>query len=109
MKARIPGADKGSMMQKLQKMQEEIAQKQEEIENSEFTSSSGGGAVEVSVNGRHEAVRITLSPEIVDPEDIEMLQDLIMAAFNESVRKAAEAMEKAMEQAKGGLSIPGLM
>lgn len=108
MKARIPGAGGGNMMQKLQKMQEDIAKVQEEIEQSEFTSSAGGGAVEVSVNGKHEAVSVKLKPEVVDPEDIEMLEDLIIAAFNESVRKAAEAMEKGMEAAKGNLSIPGL-
>lgn len=109
MKARIPGASQGDMMQKLQQMQEEMAKVQEEIENTEFTSSVGGGAVEVTVNGNHEAVNIKLQPEIVDTEDIEMLQDLIIAAFNEGVRKASEAMDKGMEQAKGGLSIPGLM
>ena len=109
MKARIPGAPQGNMMQKLQQMQEDIAKVQEEVENSEFTASVGGGAVEITVNGRHESVNIKLQPEIVDPDDIEMLQDLITAAFNEGVRKASEAMEKGIEQAKGGLSIPGLM
>ena len=111
MKARIPGAQQGSnaiMMKKIQHMQEEMAQVQEEVENSEFTSSSGGGAVEVTVNGRHEAIRIKMDPEIVDPEEIEMLEDMIIAAFNESVRKANDAMEQGMERAKGGLSIPGL-
>lgn len=110
MKARIPGAQQGgNMMQKLQQMQEEIAKVQEEVENNEFSASVGGGAVEVTVNGKHETVSVNLKPEIVDPEDIEMLQDLLIAAFNESVRKATEAMDKGMEQAKGGLSIPGLM
>lgn len=111
MKARIPGAQQSSnanMMKKIQQMQEEMAQVQEEVENSEFTSSSGGGAVEVTVNGRHEAISIKMDPEIVDPEEIEMLEDMIIAAFNESVRKANDAMEQGMERAKGGLSIPGL-
>lgn len=111
MKARIPGAQQGSnanMMKKIQQMQEEMAQVQEEVENSEFTSSSGGGAVEVTVNGRHEAIIIKMDPEIVDPEEIEILEDMIIAAFNESVRKANDAMEQGMERAKGGLSIPGL-
>lgn len=111
MKARIPGAQQGSnanMMKKIQQMQEEMAQVQEEVENSEFTSSSGGGAVEVTVNGKHEAISIKMDPEIVDPEEIEMLEDMIIAAFNESVRKANDAMEQSMERAKGGLSIPGL-
>ena len=96
-------------MQKLQQMQEDIAKVQEEVENTDFTASVGGGAVEVTINGKHEAISIKLQPEIVDPEDIEMLQDLLIAAFNEGVRKASEAMEKGIEQAKGGLSIPGLM
>ena len=110
MKARIPGGQQnGNMMQKLQQMQEQIEKVQEEVESAEFSASVGGGAVEVTVNGKHETVSVQLKPEIVDPEDIEMLQDLLIAAFNESVRKASEAMEKGIEQAKGGLSIPGLM
>ena len=111
MKARIPGAQQGSnanMMKKIQQMQEEMAQVQEEVENSEFTSSSGGGAVEVTVNGRHEAISIKMDPEIVDPEDTDMLEDLLIAALNESIRKANDAMEQGIERAKGGLSIPGL-
>lgn len=111
MKARIPNAPQGSrndMMKQIQEMQNNIARVQEEVENSEFTSSVGGGAVEITVNGKNEVTAVKLQPEIVDPEDIEMLEDLIMSAFNESVRKAAEAMEQGMEQAKGGLSIPGL-
>ena len=98
MKARIPGAQQGgsaNMMKKIQEMQEEMAR-------------AGGGAVEVTVNGRHEAVSIKMAPEIIDPEEPEMLEDLIIAAFNESVRKANDAMEQGMERAKGGLSIPGL-
>lgn len=109
MKARIPGAqNQGNMMKKIQQMQEDMTRIQEEIEATEFTSSVGGGAVEVTVNGRHEAISIKMDPEIVDPEEIEMLEDMIIAAFNESVRKANDAMEQGMERAKGGLSIPGL-
>ena len=108
MKARIPGAQQGgsaNMMKKIQEMQEEMARVQQEVEETEFTASAGGGAVEVTVNGRHEAVSIKMAP---DPEEPEMLEDLIIAAFNESVRKANDAMEQGMERAKGGLSIPGL-
>jgi len=109
MKARIPGAPQGgNMMKKIQEMQENMAAIQQEVEATEFTSSVGGGAVEVTVNGAHEVTAVNLKPEIVDPEDIEMLQDLIISAFNESIRKANEAMEQGMEKAKGGLSIPGL-
>ncbi len=109
MKARIPGAPQGgNMMKKIQEMQENMTAIQQEVEATEFSSSVGGGAVEVTVNGAHEVTAVNLKPEIVDPEDIEMLQDLIISAFNESIRKANEAMEQGMERAKGGLSIPGL-
>ena len=113
MKARIPGAQQGgsaNMMKKIQEMQEEMARVQQEVEETEFSASAGGGAVEGSVHGRgrHEAVSIKMAPEIIDPEEPEMLEDLIIAAFNESVRKANDAMEQGMERAKGGLSIPGL-
>lgn len=110
MKARIPGAPQGggNMMKKIQEMQENMERIQKEVEATEFTSSVGGGAVEVTVNGAHEVTAVSLKPEIVDPEDIEMLEDLILSACNESIRKANEAMEKGMESAKGGLSIPGL-
>ncbi len=108
MKARIPGAPQGNMMQQLQEMQDNIVRITEEIEATEFSASSGGGAVEVSVNGKHEVLSIKMQPEIVDPDDIEMLQDLLIASMNEAIRKASEAMESAMQKAKGGLQIPGL-
>ena len=111
MKARIPGGAQGggNMMKKIQEMQENMARIQQEVEATEFSSTVGGGAVEVIVNGAHEVTAINLKPEVVDPEDVEMLEDLIISAFNESIRKANEAMEKGMERAKGGLSIPGLL
>ncbi len=110
MKARIPGAPQGggNMMKKIQEMQENMEKVQKEVEESEFSSTVGGGAVEVTVNGAHQVTAVKLKPEIVDPEDIEMLEDLIISATNESIRKANEAMEQGMETAKGGLSIPGL-
>lgn len=111
MKARIPGAQQGgsaNMMKKIQEMQEEMARIQQEVENTEFSASAGGGAVEVTVNGKHEAVSIKMDPEVIDPDEPEMLEDLIIAAFNESIKKANDAMEQGMERAKGGLSIPGL-
>ena len=109
MKARIPNApSQGNMMKQIQKMQEDMQKMQEEVEASEFTSSVGGGAVEVTVNGSHEDLSIKMQPEVVDPEDIEMLEDLLISALNESIKKANDAMEQGMEKAKGGLSIPGL-
>lgn len=110
MKARIPGAqNQGNMMKQIQKMQEDMERIQAEVEATEFTSSVGGGAVEVTVNGSHEVTSIKMQPDVVDPEDIEMLEDLLISALNENIKKANDAMDKGMEKAKGGLSIPGLL
>ena len=109
MKARIPNANQGgNMMQKIQKMQEEMAKTQAAVEEAEFTSSAGGGAVEVTVNGKHEVKAIKMKPEVIDPEDIDMLEDLLLASINEAMRKADEAMESEMGKLTGGLNIPGL-
>ena len=112
MKARIPNMPpKMSQMdiaKKAQEMKENMDNAQAEVEATEFTSSVGGGAVEVTVNGAHEVTAVTLKPEIVDPDDIEMLQDLIISATNESIRKANEAMSREMEKFQSGLGIPGL-
>ena len=109
MKARIPGANQGgNMMQKIQKMQEEMAKTQAAVEEAEFTASAGGGAVEVTVSGKHEVKSIKMKPEIVDPEDIEMLEDLLLASLNEAMRKADETMESEMGKLTGGLNIPGM-
>ena len=111
MKARIPnqGPSQANMMKQIQKMQEDMENIQKEVEATEYTSSVGGGAVEVTVNGAHEVTSIKMQPDVVDPEDIEMLEDLLISALNESIKKANDAMEQGMEKAKGGLSIPGLL
>lgn len=113
MKARLPdeyrGGGQAAMMQKLQQMQEEIARVQEEVENSVFSASVGGGAVTAECNGKNELLNISISPEVVDPEDVEMLQDLVIAAVNEALTKGKDAMDQGMEAAKGGLSLPGMM
>ncbi|MBR6314216.1 MAG: YbaB/EbfC family nucleoid-associated protein [Clostridia bacterium] len=109
MKARIPGGQGGgqmAMMKRIQEMQAQMEQKQQEIENSTFTASAGGGAVEVTVTGAHEVKDIQLQPDVVDPEDIEMLADLLIAATNEAMRKADDAMEQAMGAFKSGLNLP---
>ncbi len=109
MKARIPGANnQGNMMKRIQQMQADMENVQQEVEATEFTASAGGGAVEVVVNGSHEILSIKIQPDVVDPEEIEMLEDLLIAALNESIKKANDAMEQGIERAKGGLSIPGL-
>lgn len=109
MKARIPnqgGNSQAAMMKKLQDMQNEMARVQEEVENSEFSASAGGGAVEVTVNGKHEVVSVNIQPEVVDPEDVEILSDMIIAATNEAIRKAADTMEQRMGSVTGGLGLP---
>ena len=109
MKARIPGGQGGgqmAMMKRIQEMQAQMEQKQQEIEASEFSASAGGGAVEVTVSGAHEVKAINLQPDVVDPEDIEMLSDLLIAATNEAMRKADDAMEQAMGAFKSGLNLP---
>ena len=109
MKARIPNQpNRHEMMMRIQKMQEDMQRVQEEVENSEFTASAGGGAVEVTVTGKHEIKAIKMKPEIVDPEDIDMLEDLLMASLNEAIRKANDTMEQTMNGVTGGLNSPGM-
>lgn len=95
-------------MQQLQQMQERMEKAQEDLEKKEVETTAGGGAVKVRVNGKHELVSIELKPEIVDPEDIDMLQDLILAAVNEGVRQIDEMSESEMSKLTGGINIPGL-
>ena len=111
MKARIPGAPQGgqaAMMQRLQEMQDQMQRTQEEVEATDFTASAGGGVVEATVTGAKVVKDIKINPEAVDPEEVEMLQDLVIAAVNEALRKAEDAMIQGMEKAKGGLNIPRL-
>ena len=96
------------MQQKLLKMQQDMAAAQEAVENASFTASVGGGVVQATVSGKKELTALTVKPEAVDPEDVEMLQDLVISAVNEALRQADEAMESAMGSVTGGLNIPGL-
>lgn len=96
------------MQQKLLKMQQEMAKAQEEVEASQFTASAGGGAVTASVSGKKELTELVLKREVVDPEDVELLQDLVISAVNEALRQADEAMSSSMNALTGGLNIPGL-
>lgn len=84
-------------------MQRQMEEAQKQLEETEVTAAAGGGAVEVTVSGKHEVTKIKLSEEVVDPDDIEMLEDLIMAATNEAMRKVEEASQKSMSQITGGL------
>ena len=103
----MPG-NMGNMMKQVQKMQAQMQKTQEEIENKEFSASAGGGAITVKVNGKKEMIGIEIDEDVVDPDDVEMLQDLIMAAVNEAMRTADETMNKEMGKLTGGMNIPGL-
>ena len=114
MKARLPKGMGGgpqnmqAMIKQAQKMQEQIEAKKAELEEKEYVVSSGGGMVEITVKGNHEIQAIGLNPEVVDPEDIEMLEDMLVAALNEAARQIDEEQEREMDAATGGLNIPGL-
>ncbi len=111
MKARIPGGggqSQAAMLKQVQKMQEDMANLQADIEEREFTATAGGGMVEVTFNGRHEMKKITIDPDAVDTDDIEMLEDFITIAVNEAMKNIAETSEKEMGAITGGLNLPGL-
>ena len=112
MKARIPRGGTPSNLQQIakqaQKMQEEMDIASSQLEEKEYTATAGGGMVDVVVTGKMEITSITIKPDVVDPDDIEMLSDLIMAATNEALRKATEDKAQTMEKISGGLNIPGL-
>ena len=95
------------MQQKLLKMQQDMAAAQEAVENASFTASVGGGVVQATVSGKKELTALTVKPEAVDPEDVEMLQDLVISAVNEALRQAEDAMNTSMSALTGGLNIPG--
>ena len=106
-----PSMGGGSMqkqLQQMQAMQRKMEALQAEIEEKEMTTTAGGGAVTVTINGKKESTDLQLKPEIVDPEDIEMLQDLIMVAVNEGIRQIEEMSNAEMSKLTGGLGIPGL-
>ena len=103
---KISGAQRQAEMQaRIQQMQEQVNAAQEAVESQEFTASVGGGVVEAKVNGKKEVLSVTIKPEAVDPEDVEMLQDLVVSAVNEALRQAGEAMEKGMDSVTGGLNL----
>ena len=103
---KMTGAQRQAEMQaRIQQMQEQVNAAQEAVENQEFTASVGGGVVEAKVNGKKEVLAVTIKPEAVDPEDVEMLQDLVVSAVNEALRQAGEAMDKSIDQATGGLDL----
>ena len=98
-----------NMIKQAQKMQKDMMKVQEELELRQIEASAGGGAVTVVVTGKKELVSIKIKPEVVDPEDVEMLQDLILAAVNEAIRQAEEMVSGEMGKLTGGLGLPGGM
>lgn len=115
MKARLPkgyGSGGANSIQQLarqaQKLQSDMESVSAELEAKEYEAAAGGGAVKVAVTGKMEISRVEISPEVVDPEDVEMLSDLVMAAANEALRAAAKEKEDRMETLSGGLNIPGM-
>ena len=97
-----------NMIRQAQKMQEQMLKAQESLGEKIFETSVGGGAVNVKVNGKKELVELNISPDTLDPEDVEMLQDMIMSAVNEALRKADEEAAQSLGSITGGMNIPGL-
>ena len=103
----MPG-NMNQILKQAQKMQDNMQKMQQELEAKEFEVSVGGGAVTVKVNGKKEVLDVTMKPEVVDPDDIEMLQDLVISAVNEALRKVDDAQSSQMSNMTGGMNIPGL-
>lgn len=96
------------MVRQVQKMQEQMTQLQEELDSREYEINAGGGAVTIKINGKKEILSISMKPEIVDPDDIETLSDVLIAAVNEAIRKVEEVNSAEMSKVTGNVSIPGL-
>ena len=102
------GMDQMQMMKQAQKLREDMMRMQEEQENKTYSAKAGGGVVEATVNGKHEVVALTIDPEAVDPEDVEMLQDMVIAAVNEAMRAADNDAAQSMSRLTGGMNLGGL-
>jgi DNA-binding YbaB/EbfC family protein len=108
MKFNPGGGSMNKMIKQAKQVQEQIVKMQEELKEREIETSAGGGAITVRVNGKQELIAIKISPEVVDPDDIEMLEDLVMAAVNEGIRQSQEMVSTEMAKITGGFNIPGL-
>ena len=103
----MPG-NMNNLMKQAQRMQRQMEESQKELETKEFTAKAGGGAVEVTVTGKKVITKVKLSQEVVDPDDVEMLEDLVLAAINEALNKAEELQQEKMGKATGGMNLGGL-
>ncbi len=112
MKVRIPNSggpgNMNQMLKQAQKMQEDMTSLQADLEQREYTATSGGGMIKVTVDGKHLIKEIKINPEIIDPEDNEMLEDLITVAVNEAISNAIKTSEEEMGAITGGLNLPGM-
>lgn len=102
------GMNQAAMLKQAQKMQQEMLRMQQEQESKTFSASAGGGMVSATVNGKHELVSLAINPEAVDPDDVEMLQDMVIAAVNEAMRTADNEAANNMSRLTGGLNLGGL-
>ena len=102
------GMNQAAMMKQAQKLQQEMLRMQQEQEAATFTAKAGGGMVSATVNGKHELLNLQINPEAVDPDDVEMLQDMILAAVNEAMRSADNAASENMSRLTGGMNLGGL-
>jgi len=102
------GGNMQQLARQAQKLQQQMTKMQEELEAREYEASAGGGMVSVKVSGKKEIIDLQIKPEAVDPDDVEMLQDMVMAAVNEALRIASETTEREMSKITGGMSMPGL-
>ena len=102
------GMNQAALMKQAQKMQQDMLRMQEEMENKTYSATSGGGMVTATVNGKHEVLNLEIKPEAVDPDDVEMLQDMVIAAVNEAMRSADTDSANNMSRLTGGLNLGGL-
>lgn len=102
------GMNQAAMMKQVQKMQQEMLKAQEEMESKTYSATAGGGMVTATVNGKHEVLSVEMKPEAVDPDDVEMLQDMVIAAVNEAMRKADADASANMSRLTGGMNLGGL-
>ena len=108
MKVRLPKNNVGNMQEMIKKMQEDMVNKQAELEAREYDVSAGGGAVSVRINGKKEFLSMDIDPEIVDPDDVETLTDILIAAVNEAVKKVETVNEEEMAKISGQMNLPGM-
>lgn len=110
-KGGFPGMGGGSMnnlIKQAQKFQKQMEDMQKELQNKTFEGTAGGGAVTATVNGKREILKVSIEPDVVDPDDVEMLEDLVMLACNEALKKAEEETNSSMGKLTGGLNMPGM-